>query len=121
MALFGVLKVEEVYKLRSVGNSAWQFFVLHWDLWAMPRFHDRIVDSAVVSLPFACRPALTIMLPADMLMSLLRKERELGIKPDPAVDAYLKARPPARLDSSSSLMCIYTQYAYNKWIAGDGA
>lgn len=29
---------------------------------------------------------------ADMLMSLLRKERELGIKPDPVVDAYLKAR-----------------------------
>ncbi len=27
-----------------------------------------------------------------MLMSLLRKERELGIKPDPAVDNYLKAR-----------------------------
>ena len=32
------------------------------------------------------------MLRADMLMSLLRKEREMGITPDPAVDAYLKAR-----------------------------
>lgn len=32
---------------------------------------------------------------AEMLMSLLRKEREMGITPDPAVDAYLKARPLA--------------------------
>lgn len=37
----------------------------------------------------------SINLRADMLMSLLRKEREMGITPDPAVDAYLKARPPA--------------------------
>ena len=29
---------------------------------------------------------------AEMLMSLLRKEREMGITPDPAVDAYLKVR-----------------------------
>ena len=28
-------------------------------------------------------------------MSLLRKEREMGITPDPAVDAYLKANPLA--------------------------
>ena len=51
------------------------------------------------------------MLPADMLMSLLRKERELGIKPDPAVDAYLKACPS--LPSTISAMRFHPNVLEN--------
>ena len=44
-------------------------------------------------------------------MSLLRKEREMGITPDPAVDAYLKANSlnallPAGQLYSKSALCI---------------
>ena len=52
--------------------------------------------SALTSQCAAATCSYTPVVPcADMLMSLLRKEREMGITPDPAVDAYLKARPLA--------------------------
>ena len=48
------------------------------------------MSTVQVTAAARCR---AFVLRADMLMSLLRKEREMGITPDPAVDAYLKAPP----------------------------